>query len=139
RRRSRPSAPTSPTPERTSAMDTLEPLLHEHEFFRGLDPEYVRLLAGCATNVRFSEGEFVLREGDPADRFFLVRHGRVSIEIAAPVGGSILVQTVGQHEVIGFSWLFEPYRWRFDARALEPPTALAADGACPRAKGDEGP
>ena len=120
-------------------MDTLEPLLRDHEFFQGLDPEYIRLLAGCATNIRFGDGEFLLREDDAADRFFLIRHGLVSIEIASPVAGSIVVQTLGPHDVVGFSWLFEPYRWRFDARALEPTTALALDGACLRGKCDDDP
>jgi CRP/FNR family cyclic AMP-dependent transcriptional regulator len=120
-------------------METLEPLLREHGFFRGLDDAHVALLVGCSTNVRFAPGEFLLREGDPAERFFLIRHGHVAIEVPAPAGGSITVQTVGEDEVVGFSWLFEPYRWEFDARALEPTTAIALDGVCLRAKCDEDP
>jgi CRP-like cAMP-binding protein len=120
-------------------MDTLEPLLREHTFFRGLEPEHLTLLVGCSTNVRFAEGEFLLREGDGADRFFLIRHGHVAIEVPAPSGGSITVQTVGEDEVVGFSWLFEPYRWEFDARAVETTTAVALDGVCLRTKCDEDP
>jgi len=88
-------------------------------------------------NVRFDAGAFLFREGDPADRFYLVRRGRAAIEISAPERGGIVVETVGPGEVIGFSWLFPPYRWRFDARVLEPMTALALDGACLRGKCEE--
>jgi CRP/FNR family transcriptional regulator, cyclic AMP receptor protein len=120
-------------------MDTLEPLLREHGFFSGLDPAHIELLVGCSTNVRFAPGEFLLRDGDPAERFFMIRRGHVAIEVPAPAGGSITVQTVGEDEVVGFSWLFEPYRWEFDARALEPTTAIALDGVCLRGKCDEDP
>jgi CRP/FNR family cyclic AMP-dependent transcriptional regulator len=118
-------------------MKTLEPLLREHEFFRGLDDRYFDLLVGCATNARFDEGEFLFREGEPADRFFLIRHGNVALEIAAPGRGHIVVQTVGEGDVVGFSWLFEPHRWAFDARAVAPTTAVSLDGICLRGKCEE--
>ncbi len=120
-------------------METLEPVLRDHEFLRGLDPEYLSLLVGCATNVRFAPDTFLFREGDPADRFFLIREGKVAIEIAAPPRGSIVVETVDAGDVVGFSWLFEPYRYQFDARALEPTRAIALDGVCLRGKCQEDP
>jgi CRP/FNR family transcriptional regulator, cyclic AMP receptor protein len=120
-------------------METLEPLLREHEFFTGLAPEYVSLLVGCSTNVRFPAGAFLFEEGEPADRFFLIRHGRVALEIAAPGRGSIVVQTIGPGEVVGFSWLFEPHRWEFDARTTEATTAVELDGVCLRGKCEEDP
>jgi CRP/FNR family cyclic AMP-dependent transcriptional regulator len=118
-------------------METLEPLLRDHPFFHGLDPEYFDLLVGCATNVRFAEGSFLFGEGEPADRFFLIRHGKVAVEIAAPGRGPVVVQTVGEGDLVGFSWLFEPHRWKFDARAVEPTTALSLDGICLRGKCEE--
>jgi CRP-like cAMP-binding protein len=118
-------------------METLEPLLKEHEFLRGIDPAYLDLLVGCATNVRFEEGSFLLREGESADRFFLVRHGKVALEIADPGRGKIIVETVGEGGVVGFSWLIGPHEWKFDARAVEPTTALSMDGVCLRGKCEE--
>ena len=106
-------------------METLERLLAEHDLFRDLDPRYVTLLTGCAANVRFDAGAFLFREGEPADRFFVVRQGRVALEIDAPGRGPIVIQTLGEDDVIGYSWLFPPYRWRFDARAVEPAGAGA--------------
>ncbi len=115
-------------------VDTLEPLLRGHEFFQGLDPGYVTLLVGCASNVRFREGSFLFREGEPAERFFLIRAGKVALEIAAPGRGPLIVQTVADGGVVGFSWLFEPHTWEFDARAVGPVRAVALDGVCLRGK-----
>jgi CRP-like cAMP-binding protein len=120
-------------------LETLERLLAEHDLFHDLDPRYVTLLTGCAANVRFDAGAFLFREGEPADRFFVVREGRVALEIAAPGRGPIVIQTLSEDDVIGYSWLFPPYRWRFDARAIEPTRALALDGECLRGKCDYDP
>ena len=109
---------------------TLEPLLRDHPFLKGLEPEYLTLLAGCAQNVRFREGAFLFREGEAADRCFLIREGKLALEIAAPGRGSIIVQTLGAGHVAGFSWLLEPHQWQFDGRAVEPVHAVALDGTC---------
>jgi len=113
---------------------TLEPLLRDHPFLRELESEYLALLAGCAENVRFREGSYMFREGEPADQCFLIREGKMALEIAAPGRGSIIVQTLGAGDVAGFSWLLEPHRWEFDGRAVEPVRALALDGTCLRGK-----
>jgi CRP/FNR family transcriptional regulator, cyclic AMP receptor protein len=115
-------------------MQTLEPILREHEFFADLPPGYLELLAGCAFNVRFAAGSFLFREGGQADTFYLIRHGKVAIEVSAPGRAPIIVQTVGPGGVVGFSWLFGPHSWQFDARAVELTRAVALDGACLRAK-----
>lgn len=115
-------------------METLEPLLAEHEFFRGLPPEAIRLFTQCASNVRFDAGQYLFREGGDADRFYAVRHGRVAVEVHVPGRGGVTIQTVGPGEVLGWSWLFPPYRWHFDARAMEPTRALAFDAVCIRQK-----
>jgi len=120
-------------------METLEPLLRHHDFLEGLEPAQLEVLTGCVSNIRFGAGETLAREGDPADRFFLIREGRVALDIAAPARGPITVQTVGPGGVVGFSWLFEPYQWQFDARAVEPVRALALDGLCLRGKCERDP
>jgi len=118
-------------------IETLKTLLAEHPFVRGLDNRYVDLMVGCASNVRFQPGEFIFREGGNADQFYLLRHGRASIEVYAAERGSITVMTAGEGEVLGWSWLFPPYRWMFDAKALELTRAIALDGKCLRQKCDE--
>ena len=113
---------------------TLDSILAEHPFPKGLSRAHLKFLAGCARNVRFEEGSFLLREGQGADHFFLIRRGRVSIEIYAPGRGAIPVQTVEAGEVLGWSWIVPPYRSRFDARAATTVSAIALDGRCLRAK-----
>ena len=120
-------------------METLEPLLAEHAFFRGMSPEYVQTLVGCASNARFLAGETIVREGDQADKFFLVRSGRVAIELFITGRGPVTVQTLNEGDVVGWSWLVAPYIWRFDAKALELTRVIALDGACLRGKCDADP
>ena len=115
-------------------MESLEPILAGHPFFRDLAAPHLALLVGCASNVRFAAGEFIFHAGEAADRFFLVRDGHVAIELAPPGGGALTVQTIGAGHVLGWSWLVPPYHWKFDARAIEPTRALALDGRCLRAK-----
>lgn len=116
---------------------TLEPYLAEHLLFRDLNSDYVALLSECAFNVRFAEGEKIFRQGESADRCYLIRHGMVSLEIWAPTQGPLTIQTLGPGEVLGWSWLFPPYKWHFDARAMELTRAVALDGKCLRGKCDQ--
>jgi len=115
-------------------METLERILSEHPFFAGMAEEHMDLLVGCASNVRFEAGQFILREGQQANNFYLIRQGQVSLEIYAPDRGSITIQTLGAGEILGWSWLVPPYYWRMDARALELTRAIALDGKCLREK-----
>lgn len=118
---------------------TLEPYLTEHPLFRELGAKDVGLLSACAFNVRFAEGERIFRQGQSADRCYLIRHGMVSLEIGASTTGSVTIQTLGPGEVLGWSWLFPPYKWHFDARAMDPTRAIALDGQCLRGKCDQDP
>jgi CRP/FNR family cyclic AMP-dependent transcriptional regulator len=118
---------------------TLEPVLRGHRFFAGLSPEYLALIAGCASNAVFPEGAFLFREGEPANTFFLLREGKVALEIAAPGRGALLVQTLTEGDVAGFSWLIEPHQWEFDGRAMERVHAVQMDGACLRGKCEADP
>lgn len=117
---------------------TLEPLLRRHEFFAGLDPQYLALLAGCAANVTFADGAFLFRQGTPAEKFFLITGGTVALEIAAP-SRVVTVQTLGEGEVAGFSWLMGPHQWQFDGRAVTRVRAIEMNGACLRAKCEADP
>lgn len=115
-------------------MRTLETILAEHPFFAGLDPRYLQIIAGCATNVVFEAGQMIFREGEPANCFYLVRLGRVALEVHAAGVGTITIQTLDSGDILGWSWLVPPYRWHFDARAVELTRAIALDGECLRHK-----
>ena len=115
-------------------MRSLEDLIADAPTFRGLDPEQLTLIAGCGVNEHFELGAALFREGEPADRFFLIREGAVALQVQAPGQGELVIETLHRGDVVGFSWLFEPHRWQFDARAVEPTRVIAFDGACLRGK-----
>jgi len=120
-------------------MRTIEEYLPDHPFFAGLDATALTVVAGCATNVTFAPGEFLFREGQPANRFFVVRRGRVAIEVHGPAAGTVVVDTADAGDVVGWSWLVPPYSWLFDARAVETTGAVAFDGLCLRGKCEQDP
>ena len=120
-------------------MRAIDQLLYEHPFFTGLDDDALTLIAGCAQNMHAHEGEYLYREGDPAEAFYVIRHGRVAVEAHQPAGGSLVIDTVDDGEVLGWSWLIPPHRWQFDARAIAPTSAVVFDGTCLRGKCDADP
>jgi len=115
-------------------IHSLEPIISKLPFFEGLDERYIRLVTECAKNVRFDENHIVFREGEEANEFYLIREGLVSVEVTVPQRGPTTVQTVGEGDMLGWSWLFPPYRWRFQARSRQPLRGLAFDGKCLRGK-----
>jgi CRP/FNR family transcriptional regulator, cyclic AMP receptor protein len=115
----------------------LDRLICEHALFAGMSPDHCKLLGGCARNVRFDKGEYLFREGEPATEFFLIRHGRVALELMAPGYRPIRFLTLNPGEIAGVSWLVPPYRWLYDAQALELMRAVSIDGACLRRKAEE--
>ncbi len=119
-------------------MDTLEPILRKHPFFENLDQRYIELLAGCASNERYDADEYLFREGEEATKFFIIRHGRMAVEINVP-GGSMVLYTHDEGDVVGWSWLFSPYHWHFNGRALELVRVIALDGVCLRGKCEQDP
>jgi len=89
-----------------------------------MTPEHLAILTECAMFAEFKKGEVIFREGDPANRFYLIRSGRVELEAEVPERDHMLIQTIGPGDVLGWSWLFPQYYWRFDARAATPVKAL---------------
>ncbi len=99
-----------------------------HPFFAGLDPAFVREAAVGAEPRTFGPGTLVAREGTPAETFVLVVAGKIALEVGAPDRPTLTVQTIGPGEVLGWSWLLPPHRWRFDARAVKETHVLALRG-----------
>lgn len=117
-------------------MRTLDELLAASPVFAGLPAAQLEVIAGCARNDRIGAGEHAFRAGTPAATFFLIRHGAIALEIAAPGRGAVVIETLHDGEVAGWSWLFPPHTWHFDGRAVEPTAVVAFDGACLRGKCD---
>jgi CRP-like cAMP-binding protein len=120
-------------------MRQIEDLVREVPAFEGLAAEHQALIAGCGQNKVFAAGEQLMREGDAADVFYVIRTGAVAMEIFAPQRGAITVETIGPGELLGWSWLVPPYRVHLDARAMDETHAIAFDAACLRGKCDQDP
>ena len=118
---------------------SLAELVASHPLLAGLPGDAVATVAGCAQNMSFDPGDLLLAEGDEANVLYLLRRGRVAIEVHAPGKGPIVIETVSPGAAVGWSWLVFPYRWHFDARALDAVGAVAIDGACLRAKAETDP
>ena len=118
-------------------IEGMDKVVREHRFFAGLSEDLIQLVAGCTRNVRFDAGKYLFREGDPADEFYLIRHGRVALELAAPGRAAITFQTVPEGDMVGISWLIPPYRRAYDARALDLVRAIGIDAKCLRDKCDK--
>jgi len=110
--------------------DDLSELLKQHPFLTGISEEHMQTLLGCASNVRFPEGSLIMHEGQVANKFFLIRTGRVALEMQVTGKGDLRIQTVGPGEILGWSWLISPYRWHFTGVVVLETRAIALDGEC---------
>ena len=115
-------------------MKTLEPVLRKHPFFENLDEIYLKLVTGCAVNIKFNAGEFIYKHNEDADQFYIIRQGKVALEVCPPGKSPVTVQTISDGEILGWAWLVPPYRWHYDAQAIEMTRAIALDGKCLRNK-----
>src|SRR5271165_1560213 len=94
--------------QREETMETIEDLLESHPFFAGLSLYALELIAGCASNVHFDEGSRIFDQGEPASSFYVIRHGRVALEVQSPARGPVIIDTMDGGEVLGWSWLIPP-------------------------------
>jgi CRP/FNR family cyclic AMP-dependent transcriptional regulator len=108
-------------------VEELDRIICEHPFFAGVEPRFCSLVCGCARQVGFEPDNYLFHEGEPANEFYLLRQGRVALQITAAGHGTQQFQTLGPGEIVGVSWLIPPYRWSYDARAIEPVRAIAFD------------
>lgn len=118
-------------------METLERIIAEHPFFEGLDAPYMQLLVGCASNVRFEAGTYIFKEGGDANEFYLIRAGKVALEAFGPHHKPSIIETLSEGDILGWSWLIEPYVWKFHARTISTTRAIALDARCLRTKCEE--
>ena len=109
-------------------MTDCESALATHPFTREVRPAFLQLLNGCATSVRFNLDEQIFQEGLEADRFYLIHRGRVALQTFVPGTGLVTLQTIGEGEALGWSWLYPPYRWHFSALTVEPVETVAFCG-----------
>jgi CRP/FNR family cyclic AMP-dependent transcriptional regulator len=103
------------------SMDTRVAL---HPFLAGMNHTQLTLLTDCAIAAHFKPGQVILREGEPANRCYLIESGKVALESGENFGEPLIVETIGAGDLLGWSWMFPPYVWHFTARAVEPTEAI---------------
>ena len=121
------------------SKQSTEDYLSTHTFFSGLDDSYRKFLSNSATELQINKGGVLFKQGDRADKFYLLRKGQVSVQVPALMGPSLEIQTLGEDQVLGWSWLIPPYRWNFLARAVEDSELLEFDGGAILARCEEDP
>ena len=113
--------------------------LSSHGFFSGLDDDFVKFLSDSARELKIEKGDVLFQQGERADKFYLLRKGQVSVQIPALMGPTLEIQTLGQDQMLGWSWLIPPFRWNFQARAMEDSELLEFDGSAILARCEEDP
>jgi CRP-like cAMP-binding protein len=120
-------------------MQSIEEYLSAHAFFSGLDDSFMKFLTSSVKAIQIKEGHVLFQQGKPANKFYLVRNGKISVQVPALMGPTLELQTLGEDQILGWSWLIPPYRWNFHARALEDSEVLEFDGSAILARCEEDP
>lgn len=113
--------------------------LTEEGFFAGLDAAYMQFLVEQAQRCHADQNQILFRHGNRATWFYLISHGEVSIEIPAIEGPTMQLQSLGAGRILGWSWLIPPYKWSFQARAVEASELIAINGAAVLERCEEDP
>ena len=100
-----------------------------HTFFSGLDKDIVQFLCESATEIQIKKGGILFKQGERADKFYLLREGQMSVMVPAIMGPNLEIQILSQDQILGWSWLIPPYRWSFQAQAIEDSVLIEFDGA----------
>jgi CRP/FNR family cyclic AMP-dependent transcriptional regulator len=130
---------TANTTDKNETTPPLAEAIAAHRFVHGMKREHQKMLADSAMFKRFEKDELIFKEGDPANRFYLICRGKVALESTRNAESTPLVQYDGEDEVLGWSWLFPPYYWHFGARAAEPTAAIFFYGTRLREQCEEDP
>ena len=120
-------------------MQTIAELLTDVPALAALSPEHRDTIAGCARHRAYRDGETIMGAGEAANAFHVVRHGAVALQTFVPRGGPVIVETLHEGELLGWSWLVPPYRVAFDCLAVGAVETIEFDGACLRGKCEADP
>jgi len=113
--------------------------LSAHEFFSEFSDDVLKFLCECSSTREIKKGQILFRQGEHADKFYVVRNGRISIQMPAIMGPTLEIQTLGKDQVLGWSWLISPYQWNFQTKAEEDSELLQFDGTAILARCEQEP
>ena len=120
-------------------MTAIDDVLTAHPFFSGLDPDLLQRFASCSRPVEFAADATILQAGAPAECLYAITKGRVAVGVRVPGRGFQVIETLQSGDILGWSWLFEPYVWTFDAVAAKPVRAIEVGTTCIRSVLDADP
>ena len=107
-----------------------ESLLLKHRFFRDIGEPLLGYIAGCAEQVSYPADTQLLAQGQPAHSMLAIEHGKVGVGIHVPQRGFVTIETVQAGEIVGWSWLFPPYEWSFDAITTTDVSGILVHAQC---------
>ncbi len=114
-------------------MDSINQILIAHPFFKDLTPAIIQRLIRFSSLGKFNAGQYVFTEGEEANDFYLVLKGGISLEVNIANYGPVTIENIGRGDIMGWSWLYPPFRWHFDARAKEETEVIVLNGKALRA------
>ena len=113
--------------------------LSNHEFFSEFSDDVLKFLCECSSMREIKKGHILFRQGENADKFYVVRNGRISLQMPAIMGPTLEIQTLDKDQVLGWSWLISPYKWNFQTKAEEDSELLQFDGTAILARCEQEP
>ena len=113
--------------------------LSAHEFFSEFSDDVLKFLCECLSMREIKKGQILFRQGEHADKFYVVRSGLISIQMPAIMGPALEIQAVDEDQVLGWSWLISPYKWNFQTKAEEDSELLQFDGVAILARCEQEP
>lgn len=114
--------------------DSITALLAQHPFFSDCSQDEIQLISSCAKARNFSTDEYLAKAQEDATGFYLITSGTVAICTHMANQPNKIIQTIQPADIFGWSWLFPPYKWMFDAIAIQPAETITLDGQCVREK-----
>ncbi len=114
-------------------IDVTAAALVAHPFLHGMSPDHLAVLAEAASDVTFPARHRLFEDGGSAARFWLIQSGYIALDLHVPGQGRVRIDTIGMGELLGWSWLFPPYKWAFGAVAASPVEAFEFDARAVRA------
>lgn len=108
---------------------TIDSMRQRSELLRSLTDTDLEVLGDLSREMRAAQDEILFDENGPADTLFIVVEGRVGLEMTSPGKSPLVIQTLGSGDLVGLSWYFPPYRWKWRARTLVDTDLIAFDAA----------
>lgn len=99
-------------------MNVLHPPISSNPFLTGFTSGDLAFLDSVASVATEETGRYIFKKGGSAAYFYLIQSGTIALQVKSPDRGPIPVMTLNPGEILGWSWLFPPFKWNFDALAL---------------------